>query len=633
MSEPRRSTRARAREEATAVPETPKETPTRAKSTLKRKRASVAAKDSTPGTPNADAALHGPRHNLPFKFHDGQPLPTLPEPQPLNLPSSEWQDIQHSGVLNASLERSRAVWVSGANFRVFHKNFTQPKKPGDRTDEDRARHLRQKDIEKTYVELGKEPTAKLSVKEQIEIQAQLVIEPHTFPIRLYASREGLKMAAKKTSTPASTYGAWPNHNQPQHSQPNQYTQYNHGSPAYPPKLPQPRPPPPKPVQKAPPPPPAPTSTPAPDPVIHMLAARAGTDPELKAVMKIVAAGHASKDQLEFFQTHINELTAILAKQKEDAAKAQRALALPPAPKPLPPPPAPKALPQPSTPQPSAPAPRPVQPAQPLQHTLKPYSPVLPQFPHLQHTPSTRPPPAQYLNHSQPQTPYRQTPQMSSYDSSQPQPYRPLVFSFEEGNKDMLYFPSYSFMEELPNKSGAKFSFLITKMKPKAEPIAKPPSTPAPQVMTPFTFNGNTAISTPNTDTSSVPPPLAPTPRIEDFDESSDIADVNFYQPVTVLLLTDNKEVYDALGRAIRPPAVVESYMDEVFDRCKRAEETFLAFRLPRDGDADVAEKRVRSGDGTPVVATPIHDMGFGLGMTLAGGMEKKKAGRPRKSLT
>jgi len=619
MSEPRRSTRARAREEAAAAPETPKETPTRPKSTLKRKRASVAAKDSTPGTPNADTALHRPRHNLPFKFHNGQPLPTIPEPQPLNLPSSEWQDIQHSGVLNASLERSRAVWVSGANFRVFHKNFTQPKKPGDRTDEDRARHARQKDMEKTLVELGKDPTTKPSVKDHMEIQAQLVIEPHTFPIRLYASREGAKMAVKKTSTP-STYGAWPNHSQPQ---PNQYTQYNHGPPVYPPKPP----PPPRPVQKAPPPPPAPTSTPAPDPVIHMLAARAGTDPELKAVMKIVAAGHASKDQLEFFQTHINELTAILAKQKEDAAKAQRALA--------PPPPPPQALPQPSTPQPSAPPPRPVQPAQPLQHTPKPFSPAPPRYPQLQHTPSTRPPPTQYPNnHSQAQTPWCQTQQMSSYDPSQS--WRPLVFSFEEGNKDMLYFPSYSFMEELPNKSGAKFSFLITKTKPKAEPVAKPPSTPAPQVMTPFTFNATPnpplGMSTPIANTPSGPPPLAPVPRIEDFDEKSEIADIDFYQPVTVLLLTDNKEVYNSLVRAKRPPDVVEGYMDEVFDRCKRAEETFLAFRLPRDGDADVAEKRVRSGDGTPVVATPTHDMGFDLGMTMAGGMDRKRAGRPRKSL-
>jgi hypothetical protein len=122
------------------------------------------------------------------------------------------------------------------------------------------------------------------------------------------------------------------------------------------------------------------------------------------------------------------------------------------------------------------------------------------------------------------------------------------------------------------------------------------------------------------------------PRIEDFDEKKDVAEIEFYQPVTVLLLTDNHDIRHALTRAIRPPDVVEKYMDEVFDKCKRAEETYLAFRLPREGDGDMAEKRIRSGDGTPGVATPTMD-GFGgsLGLTLSG-LEKKKAGRPRKSL-
>lgn len=48
-----------------------------------------------------------------------------------------------------------------------------------------------------------------------------------------------------------------------------------------------------------------------DPVIHMLAQRAGQDAELKAVMKIVAAGDASPEQLQFFQRHIDELSSLL----------------------------------------------------------------------------------------------------------------------------------------------------------------------------------------------------------------------------------------------------------------------------------------------------------------------------------
>tara|TARA_R110002003_G_scaffold288_15_gene18463 strand:- start:17271 stop:19232 length:1962 start_codon:yes stop_codon:yes gene_type:complete len=652
MSEPRRSTRARAREEAAPAPETPKETPVKgAKATGKRKRGSIAVKDSTPSTPIGDTP-QGPKQTLPLRVHEGQPLPTLPEPQPLELPAHEWQDIQQSGVLSASLQRSRAVWVSGVNFRVFHKYFNQPKKPADRTEEDKMRYTRQKDLLKNFPELGRDPN--IANKDATDVQAQLVIEPHTFPIRLYAPREAHKPVPKRTST-QPVYGAWPNTNQPHHSHPNQHTYNSHSQPAYQQKPPQPRPPPPKPVQKAPQPTPGPASTPAPDPVIHMLAQRAGVDPELKAVMKIVAAGEASKDQLEFFQTHINELTAVLAKQKENAAKS-KGLAPSTTPAATTASPAPKALPPPPTPQPIAapPPPRPVQPAQPqhpIQNAPKPYSPTPPQG-QLQQFPPRPSQPPYPTSYNQPPQQYSAPRPMAYNAPPQLTGYRPLVFSFEEGNKDLLHFPSYSFLEWLPNHSGAKISFLITKMKPKPEQDAfSTPSTPAPKAIAGFTPVA-TPAATPGmptpanatlTQTPNNPPGqvlmAAPAttahvsqPRIEDFDEKKDVAEIEFYQPVTVLLLTDNHDIRHALTRAIRPPDVVEKYMDEVFDKCKRAEETYLAFRLPREGDGDMAEKRIRSSDGTPGVATPTMD-GFGgsLGLTLSG-IEKKKAGRPRKSL-
>jgi hypothetical protein len=496
---------------------------------------------------------------------------------------------------------------------------------------------------------------------EIEVQAQLVIEPHTFPIRLYAPKEIVKQAPKKTAAPSS-YGSWPNHNQPQHSQPNQYTQYNNqGQPIYQQKPPQPRPPPPKPVQKAPAPIPGPASTPAPDPVIHMLAQRAGVDPELKSVMKIVAAGQASKDQLEFFQTHINELTAVLAKQKEEAAKASKAASASATPKPIAAPPAPKTVAPFPAPQPIAapPPPRPVQPAQPpppIQNAPKPYSPAPPQM-HPQPYP-VQPSHPPYANTYNPPPQYHPPRQPLAYNPHpQPTGYRPVVFSFEEGNKDLLHFPSYSFLEWLPNRSGAKISFLITKMKPKPEQdaVVKPPATPAPKAISAApssaTPSGTPNASTPNTtgfaqtpsnqpfqlSTSSTPATFVPQPRIEDFDEKNDIADVDFYQPVTVLMLTDNQEIRNALVRAIRPPDVVERYMDEVFDKCKRASETYLAFRLPRDGEVEAAEKRVRSGDGTPVAATPTMDRRFSgiastMGLSASAADKKRGTGRPRRSL-
>jgi hypothetical protein len=51
--------------------------------------------------------------------------------------------------------------------------------------------------------------------------------------------------------------------------------------------------------------------PKPDPVIQMLATRAASNQALKTLMKVVASGQASPDQLKEFQSHIDELNSIL----------------------------------------------------------------------------------------------------------------------------------------------------------------------------------------------------------------------------------------------------------------------------------------------------------------------------------
>jgi hypothetical protein len=59
----------------------------------------------------------------------------------------------------------------------------------------------------------------------------------------------------------------------------------------------------------------------PDPVIRMLATRAASNPELKALMKVVASSKASQEQLKLFQSHIDELNGIL-RQQQEAEKSQ-----------------------------------------------------------------------------------------------------------------------------------------------------------------------------------------------------------------------------------------------------------------------------------------------------------------------
>jgi hypothetical protein len=59
---------------------------------------------------------------------------------------------------------------------------------------------------------------------------------------------------------------------------------------------------------------APSSVPAIksiNPVIQMLADRAGTDPDLKALMRLVAHGEASTKELKKLQSYIDEFTRLL----------------------------------------------------------------------------------------------------------------------------------------------------------------------------------------------------------------------------------------------------------------------------------------------------------------------------------
>ena len=48
----------------------------------------------------------------------------------------------------------------------------------------------------------------------------------------------------------------------------------------------------------------------------MLATRASSDPELKSLMKEVATGNATQEQLKVFQGHIDELTKVINEKKK-----------------------------------------------------------------------------------------------------------------------------------------------------------------------------------------------------------------------------------------------------------------------------------------------------------------------------
>lgn len=224
-----------------------------------------------------------------------------------------------------SVERSRKKWI---NEGIFERYWTKPTKKKGVSNESPDNP-------------PKDSMTKLG-------QCTITIEPHIFDVMMYAVKDTSKTTQPLPQTmhrPVIQYGPQP---QPQSSQAqaqfhnmqagpqgvrpqdnynqsfgNAIPSANHPSgppqmaPSQPLNTPTPQQAHPQPTPaaaKAPlPPAPAPAEpTPAPakssDPVIQMLAERAATDQELKALMRIVADGKASPEELRKFQGHIDELT-------------------------------------------------------------------------------------------------------------------------------------------------------------------------------------------------------------------------------------------------------------------------------------------------------------------------------------
>ncbi|KAH8594702.1 hypothetical protein B0O99DRAFT_513301 [Bisporella sp. PMI_857] len=373
---------------------------------------------------------------LPKSIAPGKPLPTLREAQPENLPANEFQTVSESGVLADSLQRSRAKWISEGIFERYWTKVTAKKK-------------------KETPELANNPPKESMTKLGT---CTITVEPHIFEASMYAIKD---TTSKSNAPPISQqpmyrpiiqYGppggmmpptppiqskpvvplqtnqpATPNnhiptkHNEKPHEAPsnamspqpieakavNGHTAPNNS-------LPQPPPtngPPPAPVTK---------ST---DPVIQMLAERAATDPSLKALMRIVANGEASPDELKKFQTHIDELTRL--------QKARQAAS------------------QPATPK-----------TQPVQSSIA--GPGANQ----QLVSNAAPSSAAIAKASPKVSPYQTPPQPQALRSKGPlPPTKPdisgVVFEFTGGSGDRFLFPKFSILEYLP-QGQVIASFLIVR---------------------------------------------------------------------------------------------------------------------------------------------------------------------------
>ncbi|KAJ5273446.1 hypothetical protein N7478_008571 [Penicillium angulare] len=320
--------------------------PTRAgREPANKKRASEATtpqskkKAATPKAPTPRVPTPPPPEPveppLPSKVNEGEPLPIRRARQPTNLSDNEYQSIAESAVLLLSLERSKKKWLSDG---ILVRFYTKPKK------------TKREQIEK--MNPPKESMVKVGL-------CDVTVGPHLFDAMIYTVKDPtvpqpVQYASPQPQARMVHYGPGNNFQQHQPYQSNQQRRppYTPAPPGRPQGYqgnysPAPR----GPHQQGPATPqsgqrpqsqnqPGQPAKPSPDPVIQMLATRAAADPELKALMRVVASSQASQEQLRAFQAHIDELNAII-KAREQQEKRQQASSTPTQ--------QPQAVPQPATP--------------------------------------------------------------------------------------------------------------------------------------------------------------------------------------------------------------------------------------------------------------------------------------------
>lgn len=269
--------------------------------------------------------------------------------------------------------------------------------------------------------------------------------------------------------------------------------------------------------------------PNPDPVIQMLATKAATDHDLKALMRVVASGKASQTQLRIFQGHIDELNGIL--------QSRNTVPQPPS---IQNTPTAGAAPHEKQGQPSAPARQPAP------------APVPAPAPAYGHTsnPATAPgsipgPPLTAPIKTEPLSQYYSQPP-PPIKAKGPIPYKAdinaIVFEFTGGTGDRFLFPKNSILEYLPGGTQVVASFLVTRKGDR-------------------TTSGSYRKS------------------------------IDYYQPVTIRLSTHNPRTLEPLARVVAPTDDVRKRMNDIMDKMTAADSVYLAIRLPRsEGGNDLEEE-------------------------------------------
>lgn len=250
---------------------------------------------------------------LPWKISDNKPLPTLSKPQSPTLSNHEYQSIAASAVLQASLTRSQARWTCEG---LFEKYWVKP---------ETGKNARPPPPNNPDVKWMKH-----------QGECRIRVEPHIFEAQMYVEeRPRPPPPPKQYVAPQPAYA--PQYRPGQPYTPTQQPYQNQTLPPINQQQSSRTLPPINSVAQRTPSAPAPPSRAQPgpstgqqdkktnpDPVISKLAARASSDPELKLLMKEVATGSATPEQLKIFQRHIDELQGQIKKEKETQEAREKA---------------------------------------------------------------------------------------------------------------------------------------------------------------------------------------------------------------------------------------------------------------------------------------------------------------------
>ncbi|TQS38537.1 hypothetical protein Golomagni_00955 [Golovinomyces magnicellulatus] len=386
--------------------------------------------------------------SLPTSISSAKSLPIVTQPQPTDLSSKDQDEANfYSGVLTESLNRSRQKWMTEG---IFEKYWTKVRKGKNAPGEPQGNP-------------PKESMTKLGT-------CTMTVEPHIFEVTLYAVKDptsrtlGPNLAAMPrpvleygpptgTPRPETQSNSLPINMQPLQgsssgtknsapvplvnnrrtsspgnvasnsleSQPTSISIQSATSLTNQSSVSQGR---------------EIASSTGTDPVIQMLAQRAGTDSELKNIMRMVAKGQATPEQLANFQNHIDELTKLHQSQQLTQPS--------------------NSLPSIASDDSSVPDP-PCRPAQ----SLKPPGDVLPPN-SCTTTPSIQ---------KQPNSPALRCKGPITSNKSE---IVGVVLEFSNGNGDRYSFPKYSILEFIPGTNQVIASFLIIRKGSDADSLSYSP---------------------------------------------------------------------------------------------------------------------------------------------------------------